>query len=713
MANKSKVKPFLFALAVVAISVTVLFILYQVSVPARYNLKVGDKVPDDIFASRAMIDHRATTQRATTAASQVADIMVRSAKISDQCLERIDSFFTRTDKQREVLYGKASGTAGKKANTTPATKAKEPSQEQLRVAAQQVADSILADYGLELNTNDISALLGLEQSIYDAFRLHTETAAKLIMGGEQGSFSLQVAITTQVNEIRNNNEFYSTVFDRISTFLRIFLKPNMVYDQEATRAAREAAAAQVRANPIYLPAGSRIAAAGETLTQETYDTLLEMDLIQTGQVNWNMLISLLCLYFIVMGLMWLYLRYYERGKFRVTKDRLIALLTLLAVLLISAYISKISPLLIPVYFAAIVLSSYFGLRTSLVMTSLLILLLYPVTNLNPQFLFVSIMGSWAAALIAAGQSRKRNYVSVILGTTLVCFVTSVLYSTMTQSRTSTLLENAGLVTISGLLSAILAVGLSPIYELMLSSVSPVALIKLAEPSQPLLRKLFLEAPGTYQHSMMVANLAEAAAERIGADALLVRVGAYYHDIGKTWNAQMFTENQQGFNPHSLLNTEESVRVIFRHVTAGEEMARRYRLPQEIINFISTHHGTTVLAYFYSQACEEAKEKGLPAPDPKDFTYPGVLPMSRETGLFMLADTTEAAMKSAGINHLEGAEKLIRKLVRAKIDQDQLVKSGLSFRDVEEIIQAFLQVYAGQFHERIKYPDAHPVSESAK
>lgn len=706
--KQRRTKALLQALAVVLISAVVLFVLYQVSVPSRYPLKVGDRIPEDIYASRAVIDRTATNQRAATAASQVADVMVRSEKISSACLNKLDRFFEILQSERDSLYKNIDKAADKEDVSL-----KKPGQAEVRDAAQKVADAMLVEFGLELNLNDLIAYMNFEETILQSFKTHAKTAANIIMSGEQGSFSLQVAITSQVNEIRDSNPFYSSEFDRISSLLRLFLEPNMVYDKDATNAARESAAAQVRANPIYLPAGTRVAVKGETLTEDKYQTLSELDLIQTNDINWPMLLSLIGLYFVIAVLLAMYFLYYDRGQFRVTKDRIIAIVTLLVVLLLSAYLSRISPLVIPVYFVAIVFSSYFGLRAALVMSSMLILLLYPITSMNSQFLFVGFMGSYAAAMIAAGQSKRRNYVMVILGTTVVCFLSSILYSSMTQTRSSTMLEHAGMVTISGLLSAILAIGLSPIYELALSSVSPVALIKLAEPSQPLLRKLFLEAPGTYQHSMMVANLAEAAAERIDANAMLVRVGAYYHDIGKTWNPQMYTENQQGFNPHSLLTIEESVRIIFRHVTAGEEMARRYRLPKEIIHFISTHHGTTVLQYFYAQACQEAEDKGLPMPDPKDFTYPGILPMSRETGLFMLADTTEAAMKSSGITHLDEAEKLIRKLVRTKMDQDQLVKSGLSFRDVEEIIQAFLQVYAGQFHERIKYPDAKPLSKSAK
>lgn len=723
-----KLRHILIALAVLLLSASVIFVLYQAAVPVGYDISVGDRVTEDIVSTRSIVDRAATEQRALEQSMQIPDVMVRSERISNESIGNLEAFTALLGEKRQLLYyGKVTDpltpTAAPTAAVTPlpgttmpvnpAPVRRVPRQSELTAEAQAISKEILEAYGIELNTSDVTSLLSYSDTIYEAFQQHTLAIAELIMAGNHDSLTLLIDITSRVNELVANNTFYQNEYSLIATFLRQFLQANMVYDAAATRAAREAVSAQVKANPVLIPTGTRLVAAGERLTETQYQNLIDLDLVNTGEINSGMLISLMALYVLIMAMLWIYFRYYAKQQLRSGKDWLIAMTTVVFVIFISAYLAKLSPLLIPVYFVAIVLSTYFGLRTSLVITSMLILLLYPITSLNSQFFFVGIMGSWAAALITASQRKNRNYVAIIIGTTLVVFASSVLYSTMTQTDTASVLENAGFATLSGALSAVLAIGLSPIFDLLISSISPVKLIHLSEPSQPLLRRLFLEAPGTYQHSMMVANLAESAAERIEANALLVRVGAYYHDIGKTWNPQMFTENQQGFNPHSLLSTEESVRVIFRHVTAGEELARRYRLPQEIINFISTHHGTTVLSYFYSQACEQAKAKGLPQPSPSDFTYPGQIPMSRETGLFMLADTTEAAMKSAGVTHLDAAEKLIRKLVRAKMDQDQLVNSGLSFHDVEEIIQAFLQVYAGQFHERIKYPDAHPVPESTK
>ena len=205
--------------------------------------------------------------------------------------------------------------------------------------------------------------------------------------------------------------------------------------------------------------------------------------------------------------------------------------------------------------------------------------------------------------------------------------------------------------------------------------------------------------------MMVANLADSAAEAIGADSLLCKVAAYYHDIGKLENPEYFTENQHGgVNPHDNLTVMESVAIITKHPEDGVKLAKKERLPNAIIKIIDEHHGTTYPSYFYRKAVEDAKARGLEPPDVANFRYRGHIPSSRESAIVMLADTCEAAVRSMKTSDVAGAEQLIRVLIKDKIDQDQLINSGLSFDDVEKIIIAFKQVYAGVFHERIKYPE---------
>ena len=189
------------------------------------------------------------------------------------------------------------------------------------------------------------------------------------------------------------------------------------------------------------------------------------------------------------------------------------------------------------------------------------------------------------------------------------------------------------------------------------------------------------------------------------NSLLAKVGSYYHDIGKLENPKYFTENQaEGVNPHDDISIEESVAILTKHPEDGVKLAHKYRLPDSIVKIIDEHHGTTYPGYFYNKAVKLAEETGAPAPDVEKFKYRGHIPSSKESAVVMIADTCEAAIRSMKIEDLDSIESCIRKLIKAKIDQDQLIASGLSFDDIEKIIVAFKQVYAGVFHERIQYPE---------
>lgn len=323
------------------------------------------------------------------------------------------------------------------------------------------------------------------------------------------------------------------------------------------------------------------------------------------------------------------------------------------------------------------------------------------------------MGCLVAGLFSRKIYREDNYVKLILATTISTVSMTLALSVIREVTLSNLLVNLISVSISSMISVIAAIGVMPVFELIFNTVSPMKIIELSQPGQPLMKRLFSEAPGTSQHSMMVANLADAGCEAIGADTNLVRVGAYYHDIGKLENPIMFTENQSDVNPHDQLSPEESCQILTAHTEDGVKLGRKYHLPEPVLKMIHEHHGTTILQYFYHKACKLAEQEGKEQPDPDLYRYHNPLPSFRESAVLMLADSVEAAMKSAAISDVDEAEKFMRSIFKIKIDQNQLVESGLSFHDVEMILKAFLQVYAGQFHKRVKYPEPVKLLDSKK
>jgi putative nucleotidyltransferase with HDIG domain len=255
------------------------------------------------------------------------------------------------------------------------------------------------------------------------------------------------------------------------------------------------------------------------------------------------------------------------------------------------------------------------------------------------------------------------------------------------------------VAFNGFISGILTFGFLTPLELLLNTASVFRLMDLSDLNNPIMRKMMVNASGTYQHSVMVAQLAERGCREIGANALIARVGGYYHDIGKIDQSQYFVENQKGENKHDEINPTLSISIIKSHVKKGVEKARQLHLPEQIIDIIAEHHGTSVISYFFSEA--KKKDDSL---EPEDCSYPGPLPSTRESGVVMLADTVEAACKTLKNPSVPSLEKFITSLISAKIEHNQLDNCGLTYADITKLKNVFVQILAGFYHSRIEYPD---------
>lgn len=252
----------------------------------------------------------------------------------------------------------------------------------------------------------------------------------------------------------------------------------------------------------------------------------------------------------------------------------------------------------------------------------------------------------------------------------------------------------------------LCIALDPLVETFFHLATPAKLLELSNPNHPLLRRLLIEASGTYHHSIIVANLAEAAAEAVGGNPLLARAGAYFHDIGKLKRPLYFKENQIGDNPHEHTNPYVSAAIVTAHTRDGLIMAQQYRLPQEIQDIIVEHHGDTPVMFFYHKALQEADGQAV---DIADFRYDGRRPQSKESAIIMLADTVEAAVRSMHDPTPQKIREFIAKLVRGKLDDGQLDNAPLTLRDITRICEAFATVLNGVFHERIEYPAISPAA----
>ncbi len=252
---------------------------------------------------------------------------------------------------------------------------------------------------------------------------------------------------------------------------------------------------------------------------------------------------------------------------------------------------------------------------------------------------------------------------------------------------------------SGILASLLTNGLMLAWEGVFNIVTPFKLLEMSGTNDVVIQKLIAEAPGTYNHSLIVSNLAESACDRIGADSLLARVGSYYHDIGKAEKAIYFKENQtDGDNPHDYVTPEASAKIIKNHVSDGVYLAEKHRIPREIVDFISTHHGTSEITFFKVKAEQEGYSGD------EDFHYNGILPSTRETTVVMLADSVEAAVRSLDKPDEKSIKAMIEKIVKKKLAEGQMLESRLSFEELEQVKAVFAEVLCGVYHSRIKYPE---------
>jgi putative nucleotidyltransferase with HDIG domain len=477
------------------------------------------------------------------------------------------------------------------------------------------------------------------------------------------------------------------------------LQPDMVLDTDATEERYKLNESQAKPIRKEISGGTVVIARGKQLSEDDVDALNQIGITHSREIG-NLLgiaITLIAAF----ALFGLFLFTYEPAMF--FSPSALALMATICIVSsgTAAAVGRDFPQFVPLPATALILSVIFGRRVSIVLT-LLVILFMRVCDLVDA---AHLVGLAAAAGIALGvniTNRKELMLTGILIGVMQAtgfFMASVFYrpNGLAMPLMLELVRNL----LGGLSSAIVGIGSLPFLEIMFGILTPFRVAELSEPDQPLLRQLEEKAPGTYQHSLAVANLAEAGAKSIGADVNLVRAGAMYHDIGKMVQPRYFIENQLGDkNPHDEIPPEESRARVLAHVTNGLDLARKYGLPRQVKDFIPEHQGTTVMAYFYHKACQR---DGYENVKESDYRYPGPKPQCKETAIVMLADVSEAVTHSMREPTQEEVEEAIAKVFKARWDDGQISDSGMSAEELEKVKQAFVRVWRTLHHERLKYP----------
>jgi cyclic-di-AMP phosphodiesterase PgpH len=480
------------------------------------------------------------------------------------------------------------------------------------------------------------------------------------------------------------------------------LHANLVRDETASQAQAEQAAQTVTPVLVSVQQGDAIVQAGEVISPDAFILLDYFDLSRRG-TNWPGLVGFGGLVSGAVGL-FCWAERWKKPRLRWRDYGLVGLLPLTTPLLMALSVPSTN---LPAI--GILVGSFYGSPLAVVLIGLLSSLLPIGTLITPSNWLPSVAGGILAAALA-GRLRTREELALLgVGIGLTQGIIYLAQGIITGTAWFTLLGMSVIHALLGLAWSIVAIGISPYLEHVFDLVTTVRLVELANPNRPLLKKLAADTPGTFQHTLFVATLAEAAARELGCNVELVRTGTLYHDIGKMHDPLGFIENQMGGpNKHDLINDPwKSAAIIKKHVTEGLVMARKARLPKAVQAFIPEHQGSMLIAYFYHQAQQRAEQDPALRVQDQDFRYDGPAPQSRETGIVMLADSCEAALRSLKDATPDQALNMINKILRARWEDGQLAATGLKREEMPRIARIFVQVWQQSNHQRIAYPKSAP------
>ncbi len=646
------------------------------------DLVEGAPAPRTIRANRLVqfVDEEATARARDEAAAAVEPVTSHDQTVLPDARSEVTGFFETAIAARVAAR-----------EATPTAESPEPAVfEQLKTQYPDTPDVYLQT----ASQMDVSALQTARNS---AEQLVTTVLSRRFTADELP------AVTEQMRESTNRMAYVQPVRELIAGIVGAALKPTLTPDEAATSAAREAASDNVSTVVIVKQAGENIVFEGEIVTAEDIEIVRSLGLLEQGGSGISFLaLVAMCAVMVVAagGYIW---RYDQQVWDSLRDLSILATLfvgMLWATRLVLWWRPEVSVYLLPVPLAAmlatLLLTAREGMVIAVLTTLAAILLGFSGGADSVGTLVWAIAGVVAVAFMTDRRALFYVGASLVVSGASIAWLTTVASGVPVSDANTVALYGA----IGGLLSAVLGYGLLPFFEYLFGVTTDVRLLELGNPTQPLLRELMVKAPGTYSHSVMTGNLAETAAEAIGARPLLARVGSYYHDVGKLRRPGFFIENQAGAaNPHDSTAPSLSALIITAHVREGLELAAKHRLPQEVMDIIRQHHGTSLVSYFY----QKASEGDTPVYE-TDFRYDGQKPQSPEAALVMLADAAEAIVRTVRKPTQSRIEASVRKVVDAKVADGQLDDARLTLGDIETIVRVYTRMLSAVYHPRIEYPD---------
>lgn len=640
--------------------------------PKTVQLELGQPSHLDIVASKTITDQLTTESLQKKAMDNVPTIWEVNNSIQAESKVQLDQLLNTLLTAKDLRISDPSRVEGYLEENIP---------EQYRYLSFEDKETLLS-----MNKEALAEELGI------VARVLTEIYDRGVKSADVQQAKNQAL--TMLTEQLPNTWHLNLWFNIFEHGLLVNVNPNL----EATNREKENARSKVEA--VMILKGQNIIRTGQIVTEHHLRLLDDLGMLDS-ETDWTMIISSAGLVFLLLFIFALYL--YQTHKELLYQPRLllcISLVVIVTLLLGRGMMTVLPVVLIPVAAAVLILAILYDEHLALSAGVLLSILAALMANFDIQAFLTFLVTSWVAVL-GADQIHQRTELikkGVWVGLTGIVSIATV--SMINSGFTQSLIYQSLWGALLGLISGVLALGILPFLEIGFRILTPLKLIEIANPNHPLMKRLLMEAPGTYQHSMSVANLAEGAAEAIGADALLVRAGAFFHDVGKIKRPMYFTENQsQWDNPHEGIPPQLSANIIISHIREGLELAREYQLPQEIYEFIATHQGTMRAGHFYNLAKEQSGEQNI---NQDDYTYPGPIPISKEASILMLADCSEAAVRSMPEPSQEKISEMVSKLVRTRVTNGQLDHSALSMREITAVEHSLVKRLTSMYHKRIQY-----------
>lgn len=553
-----------------------------------------------------------------------------------------------------------------------------------------------------------------ETGLLDENYKYESDKSVILLDGQTQVLQTQFSNLTSVDkfkellENRLQSDQYSAFSPVFVSFFFDIVEPNLSLNESLTQTALEEKLDDISAVRGSIEKGTLIISKGEIVEGDKFEVLKSLEAEYESQIwsasDYNLVIfAYALLVALALLMLLLFLRKYRLEVFLDnTKVTFIFFNILIMILLTTLVVNYDSEYVyvVPLCILPLVLKAFFDARLGLFAHVLTVLLLGFVVPNNSEYIFLQIIAGIVTILTVSELYKRANLFISVGQITLIYMIAYFAFYVIHEGSIGNIeLRTFGLFVLCGL-ATLFVQPLIYIYEKLFGLVSDVSLLELSDTNTKLLKKLSNKAPGTFHHSLNVANLAEASANEIGANAMLIRVGALYHDIGKMKNPTFFTENQAtGLNPHDELSSRESSKIIVDHVLDGIEIAKKNNLPDRVIDFIRTHHGTSMVYYFYM------KEKALDDETSQDdFRYPGPKPFSKETAILMMCDSVEAASKSLKEPSSSKIDKFVENIITKQMDDGQFLNANITFKEIQMIKKVLKAKLANIFHLRIEYPE---------